>query len=370
MSKTLESEQIDVPVSSKTRTLLIGLDWGTNTSCLTASFSDGSSVEKKVLIPTVVGYADDGILDGILPGEDQMLFGDQAIRHAMHLREVRPLYNGVIEDLKAARDFALHIKSQLEGFDASETRAVIGVPARADSNAREHIREAVKGVFEKVILVPEPFLAALGMRDETKLFSPNYVDPVSNALFIDIGGGSTDLCVIQGYYPKPEDQRSFPFAGDGIDKLFAQELEQAFPDNGLTSAKIRTLKEEHSYVGKIRQTIPVSVTIAGREKQLEIGEQLGVACSVLVEKIFKETKALIEQCNSDSVGELLQNIIITGGGSRIKNIDTCLQSMLEEDGFSNPKVRIAGEDYKEFVALGALKTARRAKERQWQNLIG
>ena len=34
---------------------------------------------------------------------------------------------------------------------------------------------------------------------------------------IDIGAGSTDVCLIQGYYPSAEDQISFPFAGDAVD---------------------------------------------------------------------------------------------------------------------------------------------------------
>lgn len=373
MSNTIEiekTEKKDVQVSTETRTLLVGLDWGTNTTCLVASYDNKGELVAKKLIPTVVGYAEEGILEGILPGENKLLFGDDALRHRLHLREVRPLYKGVIEDIKAARDFALYLKEQLADLDAKDVRAVVGIPARADQASREHIREAVRGVFSKVILIPEPFLAALGMRDESKLLKDSYVDPVSNALFIDIGGGSTDLCVIQGYYPQAEDQRSIAFAGDAIDQLFADELEQAFPNNGLSKSKIRSLKEEHSYVGDVSRHIPVKVTIAGREKELEIGEQLGVACTALVDKIFQETKLLIEQCDSDSVNELLQNIIITGGGSRIDSIDKYLEAMLREEGFSNPKVRIAGKDYKEYVALGALKAARQAKERQWQNLIG
>ena len=75
------------------------------------------------------------------------------------------------------------------------------------------------------------------------------------------------------------------------------------------------------------------------------------------------------RASSDSVGELLGNIILTGGGSRIKNIDTELQRMLAEEGYENPRVRVVGENYKDYVARGALKAARQAKETQWQQFI-
>jgi rod shape-determining protein MreB len=67
---------------------------------------------------------------------------------------------------------------------------------------------------------------------------------------------------------------------------------------------------------------------------------------------------------------LLQNIIITGGGSQIRGIDTLVQKKLADDGFESPKVRIAGQDYQRYVAMGALKAARAARENQWQVLLG
>lgn len=51
-------------------------------------------------------------------------------------------------------------------------------------------------------------------------------------------------------------------------------------------------------------------------------------------------------------------------------IDTVLQDRLARDGFVNPKVRLAVADFKRFVALGALKAARGAREDQWPHLLG
>ena len=61
--------------------------------------------------------------------------------------------------------------------------------------------------------------------------------------------------------------------------------------------------------------------------------------------------------------------MITGGGSQIRGIDTVLQKRLADEGFESPKVKVAGQDYKRYVAIGALKAARAAREGQWQFVL-
>ena len=41
--------------------------------------------------PLIVGYPEDGILAGILPGNSKMLHGDEALGNSLHLRLVNPL---------------------------------------------------------------------------------------------------------------------------------------------------------------------------------------------------------------------------------------------------------------------------------------
>ena len=43
-----------------------------------------------------------------------------------------------------------------------------------------------------------------------------------HAMIIDIGAGTTDLCIMQGRYPADEDQRTLPDAGDAIDEQLAK----------------------------------------------------------------------------------------------------------------------------------------------------
>jgi rod shape-determining protein MreB len=355
--------------AQKTTPLLVGFDWGTNKSCVSASLAGAKQNFIDLLIPTIVGYASEGIVENLLPGNARVLFGEEALKHRLHLRLVQPMIDGVIDDLSAARDFAKHIRTLIDPPAGTELRAIIGLPANAERAARENLRQAVAGVFDRVILVPEPFLAALGFRDEARLGESDYVDPVQNSLFVDIGGGTTDVCLVQGYYPTAENQISEAFAGDKVDALLNDAIRKTYPDCALSILKIREIKEQHSYVGRLEKPIIVNVVVGGKMRQLDLGEQVGSACTELLGQILESVKTLIARASSDSVTELLQNIILTGGGSRIRHLDTELQRLLTEEGYEQPRVRIVGENYKLFVAKGALKAARQAKETQWQQLI-
>lgn len=354
---------------AKTKTVLIGFDLGTNKSCVLAGNAGATDIALSKVIPSVVGYVKDGIVEGIIAGNSSVLFGEEALKNLLHVNLIAPLAEGVIAHPDAAKDFFRHIRSLVDPTATAEIRAVVGIPANADDRAREDIRQCSQGSFDRILLVPEPFLAALGFRDDSRLGQPGYVDPVTNSLFIDIGGGTSDLCLVQGYFPTREDQISIPFAGDAIDEILHTEMNRVYPNNGLSRLKVREIKETHSYVGPVRKPIDVRVIIGGKAHTLDLGEALGRAANTLMEKIYPSLTALITRAPSDSVVSLLQNIIITGGGSQIKGIDTVLQKRLSDDGYEAPKVKLAGQDYKRYVALGALKAARSARENQWQYLL-
>jgi rod shape-determining protein MreB len=366
---------VEAPVATPARKagerkkILVGFDLGTNASCILAGPADGKDTTVSKVIPTVIGYAREGLVDGIIANNATTLIGEEALNHRLQLKMIAPLEDGIIAQVEPARDFIRRVRAVIDPSGSAEIRAVVGVPANAGQTAREDIRTCAAGVFDRVLLIPEPFLAALGFRDDTRVGQANYVDPVTNSLFIDIGGGTTDLCLIQGYFPTADDQISLAFAGDAVDKLIEDDLQRTYPNNGLSRATIRQIKEEHSYVGPIRKPIDVKVLIGGKSHTLELGETIGSACNRLLEKFYPALTTLISRASSDSVAQLLQNIVITGGGSRIRGLDTVLQEKLAADGFEAPKVRLAGADYKRFVAVGALKAARSAREDQWQHLL-
>ncbi len=350
---------------TKTSNLLVGLDLGTYLSCYVTRLSKPGTDASVTLVPTVAGYAEDGILSGILPGNSSVLFGEHAIANELHLRLVRPLNDGMVQDQEATRLFLTDLRKRIDPDGKAQVRAVIGVPACCDDSGKESLRQAAVGAFDGVLFIPEPFLAALGGRDESRLADADYVDPVANSLFIDVGAGTVDYCIVQGYFPESDDQLSIPFGGDEVDEILAQSIKEAYPEAKLPLSMVRRFKEEFSYVGELESGIRVKVPVAGKPCKLEVGKQIGEACNQLLGEIFQAAQKIIAMASAESVFAMLGNVILAGGGSRIRNIAQELERLLREEGYENPSVTVIARDSKPFVALGALKVAHGAREDQW-----
>ena len=328
----------------------------------------GSEEDVGTIVPTIVGYPEDGILSGILPGNSKMLHGEEAIANELHLRLVHPLSDGVVSDLEATKSFLKYLRGKVDPEFKREVLCVIGIPAVADNDAKENLKKAAKGAFDGILFIPEPFLAALGMRDEDRLQDPEYKDPVSNSLFVDIGAGTTDFCIVQGYFPKQEDLLSIPFAGNEVDVLLDQAIREEYPEVDVPLTMIRKFKESYSYVGESESGARVKIPVGGKPRKIEIGKQVGESCNHLLQEVFESIKKVIAMASPQSVFSLLQNIILTGGGSRIRNFDQELQRLLADDGYEDPEVTISSREIKPFVAMGAMKVAKAARDDQWVRL--
>jgi len=370
-----EAEEANPPsdtsasADGKKRKMYVGLDLGTLLSCVVTKLTKpGSDDVPGELIPTVVGYPEDGILAGILPGNSSMLHGEEAMANQLHLRLVHPLSDGVVQDVDATKSFLNYLRDKIDPERKREVLCVVGIPAVADAEAKENLKKAATGAFDGVLFIPEPFLAALGMRDEEQVGNPDYQDPVSNSLFVDIGAGTTDFCIVQGYFPKPEDLMSIPFAGNEVDVILDQAIREAYPEVEVPLSMIRDFKESYSYVGESESGVRVKVPVEGKPRKIEVGKQVGGACNQLLEEVFETIKKVIAVASPESVFSLLQNIVLTGGGSRIRNIDQELQRLLLDDGYEDPEVRISAREVKPFVAIGAMKVAKAAREDQWVRL--
>ena len=344
--------------------VLLGLDLGasrTRVQVLSDETAKPLYIEE---VPTVVGFARPGILPGVLPENRNEFFGEEALAHKLHLNLVYPLQNGVITNLDVARAFLNHIVERAGIGQKVELRAVIGMPSQAGEKARADIRLASTGIFDRVILIPEPFLAALGLRQAT-----DRIDAIANSLFVDMGAGSTDICIIQGRYPSDGDQLTLNFAGDQVDEIIQDAILSRYPDCGISIPRCRDIKERNSFVSGARDAVIAPVMIRGRLRRLDVADAIDRGCTELLKNVFQGVELLIERADPDSIPDLLRNIFITGGGSRIPGFSNGLQNLLEEAGFEECRVTEAGTDFKGLVALGASVAARQAEERQWQNLL-
>ena len=105
--------------------------------------------------------------------------------------------------------------------------------------------------------------------------------------------------------------------------------------------------------------------VDGRPQTLDFGELVHEACESIVPDIVSGIKELLKRCDSDSTEKILQNIILTGGGSEIHGVCERVQNSLREDGFDDAVTRRPSE-FKLLVARGALRIAENVREDQWQ----
>ncbi len=348
------------------KVLLCGLDLGTNTSVFQVSSQDGKTVEyENDIHPSLVGYSKPGIIPGILPTTDKALFGEMALEYRLHLDLKWPLEDGFVADVEVCRQFVAYLRTQIDPKDVAELWGVIGSPANASKERQKGIRGAFAGVFQNVLIVPEPFLAAMGLRDDDRAGKdPTYVDPTKHSLIIDIGAGTSDCCLVQGYFPTAEDQVSVSIAGDTIDQKLAELVARRYPDIKLTRVTVTKMKEANSFVGKDK-TANVKVFVDGKPRSIDFGPLIREACEIVIEPILGCVRELFSRCDSESVEQVLKNIIVAGGGSQITGLPELIQKTLRDEGYEGASTTVP-EDYRRLVARGALKIANNVGEDQWQ----
>ncbi len=346
--------------------LLVGFDLGTNTSVFQVS-EDGRPVaypQDSVL--SLVGFPKPGIIPGVLPSDATALYGVEAVEYRLHLDLKWPLKEGFVDDLDLCRLFTGHLRSLIDPSGSRKLWGVVGSPANASLDRQKDIRAAMVGVLERIVIVPEPFLAAMGLRDDPGFKDRGKdIDPTKHSLIVDVGAGTTDLCLVRGYYPTPDDQISFARAGNFIDENLLKGIQRRYPDMKLSRVTVTQLKEKHSYVGAEVKPSPVKIYVDGKPKSLDFGEIVREACESLIPDILNGIKELLRRCDSDSIEPVLKNIIITGGGSEITGMCERVQKALRDEGYDVATTRKPA-DYKRLVARGALKVAENVRNDQWQ----
>ncbi|MEM7168497.1 MAG: rod shape-determining protein [Planctomycetota bacterium] len=352
------------PTATK-KVLIVGLDLGTNTSVFEVA-KDGKTLKfEKDAFPTLVGYAKQGIIPGILPTDADTMFADHALEYRLHLDLKWPLRDGFVDDVECCKSYTSFLRDQVDPKGEHELWAVVGAPANASDERKKDIRSAFGGILERILVVPEPFLAAMGLRDDDRVKEDaSYVDPTKNSLIIDIGAGTTDCCLVLGCYPGPDEQISIDVAGDAIDEKLQENLAKRYPDIKMTRVTITKMKENHSFVGKKKQA-NVKVFVDGKPKTVDLGALINESCEVIIDPILNSVRELFSRCDSEAVEFVLHTIIVAGGGSQIRGLADLIQARLREEGYEGATTRVP-DDYQHLVAHGALKIANNVRDDQWQ----
>ena len=339
----------------------IGMDLGTFKT------SVASSTGVRDAIPTAVGWPKDHIARTML-GRD-VVFGKDLIEHRLAVDTVRPFEKGLLKyhDQKSAGmsdaqvekhmlatrlivEYAVKLMRPPEGVPVY---GVIGVPSRASVKNKKFIVDAVKGVFDAVAIVSEPFTIAYGM------------NRLSDALVVDIGAGTIDICPMVGVYPSEAEQVTLPLGGDMVDEEFERLLKAAHPDAQVSRNMVREIKEKYGFVHDVNEQAVVHLPVNGKPRPFDVTVPLKTACQSIAGPIVEAIKEFIGRFDPEFQQRMRHNIILGGGGSQLKGLDRIIESGLKEYGGAKV-TRVTDATY--AGAVGALKLAMSMPADGWTKL--
>ena len=269
-------------------------------------------------------------------------------RTARGLVAVRPMRDGVITDLEAARTYIVAILHRVtrRPWERVRPRAVIGVPAGATALERRALVEAAEEAgIGRANLIPEPIAGALG----------SGLDPLTPRahMVVDVGGGTAE---VTGFcFGDILTTRSCRMAGDEMTLALRQYLRQEHQivvgELTAEDMKVRVLEEaDRSLIVEGRD----AVTGRPRLVTVQAGE-VPDAIRPTSDGIVQILAACLEDLPPQAVGDIMRNgLLAFGGGTLLNGFGRAL-----EDAFGFP-VRIA-ERPLTCVAEGAAECLRRGE---------
>jgi rod shape-determining protein MreB len=335
------------------------MDLGTSRTSVSAS----NGVRETVY--SMVGYPKDVVSRKLL--KKDVLFGKEALEKRLSLKLYKPLEKGVLKysgdgsmteeaklNLKAAQDLIGEAIRLARPRKDELVYCVIGAPAEASIHNKEAIIEAARAHVDSVMLCSEPFSVAYGL------------DWLEDVLVIDIGAGTTDLCRMHGTMPEETDQVMYDVAGDAVDAELARLVRETCKGAQFSDLMIKEIKERHSFVGEAAERVVVELPVNGKPTPFDLTDQVRKACAVLIDPIVEGLHRLISTFDPEFQTRLKNRVLLAGGGSMIKGLDTAIEKAMRERLGGGRVIRIEEPIY--GGANGALKIAHDMPEEFWEKL--
>jgi rod shape-determining protein MreB len=229
------------------------------------------------------------------------------------------------------------------------------VPAEALRVNKQHVRKAMQDMADSLMIVSEPFAVAYGL------------EALLHTLIIDLGAGTTDLCVMNGRLPTEEEQRTLTQAGDWIDDQLGRLVRERYPQAKFSSHMVRSWKEEGSFVGTTKTPILVTVPVNGKPTEIDITEPMKEACESMLPPLVESMFDLLSRVDPEYQETVRNNVVVSGGTGLIRGLGPRLEQELAPIG--GGKVRVV-KDPIYIGSDGGLAIALDAPESDWEKLAG
>ncbi|MBN2420537.1 MAG: rod shape-determining protein [Deltaproteobacteria bacterium] len=239
-----------------------------------------------------------------------------------NIMAIRPMKDGVIADFEITEAMLRHFIRMVHNRSALiRPRIIICVPSGITQVEKRAVRESAESAgAREVFLIEEPMAAAIGA-------GLPITEPTSN-MVVDIGGGTTEVAVISLsgiVYSK-----SVRVGGDKMDEAILQHIKRKYNLLiGLRTAEIIKTTIGNAFPGDEIETIEVKGRdlVTGIPKILTIdSDEVRKAISEQIETIVEAVRIALEQTPPELAADTVdKGIILTGGGSLLKNLDVLLR---------------------------------------------
>jgi rod shape-determining protein MreB len=250
--------------------------------------------------------------------EAKMMLG----RTPANISAIRPMKDGVIADFETTEAMLRHFIRKVHNRTALvRPRIMICVPSGITPVEKRAVKDsAVSAGAREVYLIEEPMAAAIGA-------GLPITEPRAN-MVVDIGGGTTEVAVISLsgiVYSK-----SVKVAGDKMDEAILQYIKRKYNLLiGLSTAELIKMTIGNAYPSDKLETIEVKGRdlVSGIPKILNIdSDEVRKALSEQVETIVETVRIALEQTPPELAADIVDTgIVLTGGGSLLKNLDILLR---------------------------------------------
>jgi rod shape-determining protein MreB len=231
---------------------------------------------------------------------------------------VRPLRDGVIADFELAEEMLTYfIRKANKRHMMIHPRIAIGIPSdTTEVEKRAVLDSTYRAKASEVHLVEQAMVAALGA-------GLPITEPGGN-MVVDIGGGTTDIAIIS--LSGIVYSRSLRMAGNQMDEAISEHVKRK---HGLLIGE-RTAERIKLEIGSAYQDgTPRTMAVKGRDMVYGLprtitleDDEIRSALTDCVNTIVNAVRVALERTPPELSGDISERgIILTGGGSLLKNLD-------------------------------------------------
>jgi len=242
-----------------------------------------------------------------------------------HIEAIRPMKDGVIADFNVAEAMISHFIRKVNPRKGwPKPKVVICVPSGATAVERRAIHQSAENAgAKKVYLIEEPMAAALGAG--LPIHEP------SGSMVVDIGGGTTEVAVLS--LDGIVYSRSVRVGGDKMDDSIIQYIRRT-TNLLLGEMSAERVKKEIGSATMPSDNEGMTVQIKGRDLMNGVPREIRVTEAMIaeslaepVEQIVEAVKMALEATPPELAADIVdKGIMLTGGGSLLRNLDTELRN--------------------------------------------